>query len=57
MDRVGCCKTYMLRAAQTTVEQTHPDQGAAQADVEQTCLGQHSLLQSRHVQGQLHKLQ
>ncbi len=30
----------MSRAAQTTVEQTHPDPTAAQAEVEQTCLGE-----------------
>jgi hypothetical protein len=30
----------MSKEAQITVEQTHPDPAAAQAEVEQTCLGE-----------------
>ncbi len=40
MGCTSCCKTDMLRAAQTKVEQTRPDPGAAQAELEQTCLGE-----------------
>jgi hypothetical protein len=47
----------MSRAAQTTVEQTRTDPGAAQDEVEQTCLGEAQFAGEQNVQGQQHKLQ